>query len=155
MKVQTARTVTFNEKHTFVPLGDTFKFRSDLKHHWLQKICFYMLSKLKAFALKENVEIRDRYINAESFMERFYKASGEMSRVFDLHPTVLLIGLTDYKELMFEMYSARDRFSFQAEYAFYTMGKRPKVMNLTVHVVPWMHGHVLLTARELRHEASK
>lgn len=129
-----------------VPLLDSFEFRKDRPAHWLQRICLWTLRNLGCYSSKEVEEVTRHVIGrrGETFMNRLLKAKAAIWGHLEREPQTLLLGSEQYAELMHEVPS-NVTFSFGAEYY---MGnganRRPTVVGLTVKVIPWMRGMLLL-----------
>ena len=120
----------------------TFCFRPDRPARWLQRACFYVLRKLRAF--QESYDIERVRIDAPTFMERLFAQMDDLEGTFNLRPTRLLIGAEDYGALMNEI-AISSPLSFSAEYFI-----DRSVMGMTVHIIPWMRGCVVLTDEVLK-----
>lgn len=116
-----------------------FQYRSDRSYKWLQKLCFWILRKLKAFHQEDRATYITIEIDTEKFIKRLFQQRESIARCLSLDTTHLLIGHDDFVELMEETkyYSS---FSFVTKY-----GYGQQLFGLKVIVVPWMQGFVLLT----------
>ena len=129
-----------------VPLSDAFEFRKDRPAHWLQRICLWTLRKLGCYSSKEVVEVTRHEIGrrGQTFINRLLKAKALIWGEFEREPQTLLIGAEQYAELMNEV-ASNAMFSFIAEYYVGNGTCRPPtVVGLTVKVIPWMRGILLL-----------
>lgn len=115
-----------------------FQFRTDRPYPWLQKICFFVLRKLRAFYYAEKVTIERHVIDSTTFMERLFKQREEMAKSFNIIPSKLLIGADDYAEMMHEV-ATTQMFSFNAQFLF-----NKEIIGLTVEVIPWMRGCLVM-----------
>lgn len=123
-------------------LKEAFEFREDRSFHWLQRLCIWTLRKIGAFACTEFVTYERHVIgkNGRRFMDRLFDQMHNLQDSFDREPKRLLIGAEDYAELMKE--ATTEYFSFDAEHM---RGIRyPKVCGLTVEVIPWMRGVLVM-----------
>ena len=145
--------VTLKNKISVYELVDAYTFRKDRPWHWLQKLCLFTLRKLKAFHFGKTLSVERHEIDPKNFMERLWKQKTELHSYFDMRPTVLLIGAEDYAEMMQDKL-VNQSMSFQAEYRFSSRNReghtKSMVLNMTVHVIPWMRGCVPLTAEYLK-----
>lgn len=156
---QTVTFIALEDKVTCADLEDAYAFRKDRPAHWLQKICFYILKKLKAYHFKKTISVERHEINAKDFMERLFIQRRELQSYFNIRPTVLLIGAEDYKEMMGDKLVAQ-AISFKADYWLqenrtgdwnpHGVSRRPTLLGITVHVIPWMRGCLLLTDDQLK-----
>ena len=140
MANQTIEFVALTELRTPFNNTEAFQFRKDRPAQWLQKACFFVLRKLRAFYIGEAVTIERHTLDARTFMERLFKQQEGIERFFNRRPTTLLIGAEDYADLMHEA-AATQMFSFRAEY-----GYGREVLGMTVQVIPWMRGCLVMPA---------
>ena len=151
--MQNVEHVALIDKLTSYEHTESFEFRKDRPAHWLQKLCLFTLRKLKAFHFGKALSVERHTIDAKSFMERLWKQRTELHSYFNMRPTVLLIGAEDYAEMMQDKL-VNQSMSFQAEYLFSSRNReghtKSMVLNMTVHVIPWMRGCVPLTAEYLK-----
>lgn len=117
---------------------DAFVFRKDRKYHWLQKACFWLLGKIGAYDHGETVTYVRHRIEARTFMDRLFKQRAQLLSFFNREPKRLLIGAEDYAEMM-QTAPISQQFSFQAEY-----GRNRQICGLTVEVIPWMRGILVM-----------
>lgn len=138
MKRQTIEFVAMREVRTPFENTELFQFRKDRPVHWLQKTCLFVLRKLRAFHAGQTFTIERHSLDARTFMERIFKQQEGIEQFFNMRPTELLIGSEDYAELMNDI-AATQMFSFRAEY-----GHGREILGLTVRVVPWMRGCLVM-----------
>lgn len=127
-------------------IKDVFTFRKDRPAHWLQRLCLWTLAKLGCFTSTETVKIERHVIGRKGkrFMEALMQQRENLRINFNRHPTRLLIGAENYAELMSEPPSETG-FSFQTEYYMGNgRGRRPTVCDLTIEVIPWMRGMLVM-----------
>jgi len=126
-----------------IELKDAFELRLDRPAIWLQRACLWVLKRLKCYAHKETVTIERHAVGVKggNFMEKLWARKEAVWGDFNREPTKLLIGAADYQELMHEACTAG--FSFEAQYYLGRNGRR-EVMGLTVEVIPYMRGMLLL-----------
>jgi hypothetical protein len=129
-----------------VPMEDAFEFREDRPARWLQRACLWVLRKLGCYAAKEVIEYQRHHIgrDGERFMMRLMRAKASIQGAFAREPQRLLIGSEQYAELMEETLS-NSYFAFEAQ-SFWGNGpgRPPTIVGLTVEVIPWMRGMLLL-----------
>ena len=143
MKQQIVEFVSMREVRTTYEKKDVYQLRKDRPARWLQKVCLWVLRKLGAYHIVDDVKIERYVIDADNFMSRLYKQQGVLLRL-DMDPTHLLIGAEDYAELMREV-AATEMLTFRAEYY-----HGHSIMGMTVHVIPWMRGCLVLPDKALR-----
>jgi hypothetical protein len=109
---------------------------------WLQRLAWRLLHKAGALeqAYDSQMKVERRVIVADTFMSRIDQQLESIFREFDVEPGRIIIGSEDYASLMREA-SVAVPFSFDAR----TLpGKGRKVMGLTVEVLPWVRGMVVV-----------
>jgi hypothetical protein len=100
---------------------------------WLQRFCCWVLGKLGAFYdYQEITAVRHRF-DSDTFMERIFK-NETVVREFNCEPKELLIGPEQFSELMGSP-EIHNYLTFQTTYH-----KGRKILGLTVRVIPWMDG---------------
>lgn len=137
---QTIEFVALTEKRVRFDYTEAFQLRTDRPAQWLQKACFFVLRNLRAFYIGETVTIERHTLNARTFIEMLFKQRQGIERFFNMRPTTLLIGAEDYAELMHEA-AATQMFQFRAEY-----GYGSEILGMTVQVIPWMRGCLVMPA---------
>lgn len=141
MRDQLIEFVKLTERRAKFDFVEAFQLRKDRPHVWLQKACFFILGKLRAHYVGESVAIERHVVNGATFMERLLKQRAELEGLFNRRPARLLIGAEDYAQMMREVVSSMP-FSFSAEY-----GHRREILGLTVEVIPWMRGILVMPER--------
>ena len=118
---------------------DRYEFRVDRSAHWLQRLCFWILGKLGAYADLHTVTIERRHVR-----EAPSRATPEPAeRIQPPVPTQLLIGSEDYAGLMSESLS-HQMFDFDSRYFMGNGDLEPTVHGLKVRVIPWMRGLLVM-----------
>lgn len=129
-----------------VELPDVYQLRGDRPLVWLQRVCIWILGKLGCQTSTEVSRIERHHIgrNGQAFMSQLARRKVAILGSFDFEPTRLLIGPSEWEELMGEI-GPTTAFEFDAEW----YKKSPShtgycVMGLHVEVIPWMRGMLLL-----------
>ena len=138
MKTNVIEFIQFDTIRTPFECKESFEFREDRRYLWVQRVCFYLLRKIGAHRRGEKVTVERHRLDAKTFMERIFKQKDALQYEFSVSPKRLLIGAKDYADLMHEG-MASQAFSFQAEY-----WKNKTVYGLTVTVIPWMEGVLVM-----------
>lgn len=139
MKPYTIEFVHLKSVHQVIELRDAFEVRKDRPCVWLQRLCVWVLRKLRAYAQKDTVEIQRAVIDADTFMGRLFKQRRSLVEAFNSEPDRLLIGCEDYAELMNSHEIMTRAFSFGARY-----GHGQRMLGLKVQVIPWMRGILVM-----------
>ena len=134
--------VALRQTKEMLELKDKFELRTDMPMVWLQKICFFILKKLKAFSQKETIKYDRVVINTGSFMDQIFEQRHELLKFFNLEPDRLLIGSEDYAELMKEQL-LNYPYQFDTSYGAYRNGVKT-VCGLTVEIIPYMRGILVM-----------
>lgn len=124
---------------------DRYEFRVDRPAHWLQRLCFWVLGKLGAYADFHTVTIERHVIgkHGDTFAKRLFEQTDSLMNEFNRRPTQLLIGSEDYAGLMQEPLS-HQMFDFDSRYFMGNGAREPTVHGLKVRVIPWMRGMLVL-----------
>lgn len=111
----------------------------------LQKLCFWILRKIGAFYVEpvKHNEITRHVVDIPSFMDRIINQRQILRNFWDMTPRRLLIGSEDYEELMCSE-EVKHRFQFYGEYWVPGESGNPKIMGLTIDVIPWMRGILVM-----------
>ncbi len=125
---------------TMVPVRDEFKFKPKGRTQWLQRLAWRFLNWTGAMeqAFEPKVTVSRHLIDADRFIERIFKQKLALLDGFHKEGQRLLIGSEDYSELMNEP-SSFNHFEFKAE-----VGMNRRLIGLTVEVIPWMRGAVVM-----------
>lgn len=121
-----------------------FEFCKERPAHWLQRLCLGILRKLGCHAHTDTVTVERHVIgkHGDKFMARLFKARNALES-FNRQPSRLLIGSEEYAELMHEPIS-NYYFDFQARYFMGNGEGERTVLGLTVEVIPWMRGMLVM-----------
>lgn len=137
--------IGFQQIPVFTEMKDAFEFREDRPAHWLQRLCLWTLRKLGCHASLETVKIERHVIGrkGERFTDAILRQADNLLD-FNRQPARLLIGAEDYAKLMGEP-TFETGFNFHTEYNIGNgRGRRPTVCGLTVEVIPWMRGMLVM-----------
>lgn len=116
-----------------------YEFRAKAKAPWLQKACFWILGKLGAYAVSNTVTVERHSIDGKEFLTRLQEQQDNLFDYFGHRPSQLLIGGGDFQKLMGEARYTSQVFELQSEYM-----ARGSVYGLTVKIIPWMKGMVVM-----------
>lgn len=132
--VQTRETITRFDN------TEAYQFRKDLGHHWLQKICFWILKKLGCYYFDYKSEFTTVAVDPDNFMEKLFQ---QQSALLDLdrRPKTLLIGGEDFQRLMSTREISQYMY-FEGRYKYLRL-----IETLEVHVIPWMQGMLVMPGR--------
>lgn len=125
---------------TMVPTQDAFKFEPKGRAQWAQRLAWRFLNWVGAMdqAYEPKVTVTRHSVDADKFMDRLLKQRRALLDGYHKEGQRLVIGSEDYFELMGEI-AVHHHFNFNAE-----VGMRGRLMGLTVEVVPWMRGAVVM-----------
>lgn len=130
--------VQIKEQRTPYFRKDAYTFCKDRPYHWLQRLCCWIMGKLKAYDSGEKIAYTRQTIDTQTFMERLFRQQDHLLGYFNRKPTRLLIGAEDFAEMMGGE-EIRQMMNFRAEY---NHGR--EIMGLQVEVVPWMRGILVM-----------
>ena len=142
-KVQFVFKENVTQTHEFF---EQFELRKDKPFVFAQKVCFWLLRKLGAFVKEEKtVSTRTLEINTEVFLVRLYAQQKHLLAFYDLTASEILMGSIDYAEMMKEQVQL---FPFQFVVTTQTnVGRTTSVCGLTVKVIPWMSGVLIMPSK--------
>jgi hypothetical protein len=121
---------------------ELFEFRKDKKHHWLQKLCFWVLSKIGSHSIGEKVSYTQHRIDTPNFMEKLYRQKHGLLDLYNAEGERLLIGNDEYMELTGNP-EIRHMMHFTGEYR----GRHGELLGMKITVIPWMSG-ILVVPRD-------
>ena len=118
---------------------DAYAFSEKRGWHWLQRVCLWILRKLRCQHYEEVVDVQRHVLHCESFMESIFRQNRSVQAVFNRKPTRLVIGSEDYEELMgspeVRQYVALSGLDYH---------HGTTIQGLRLEIVPWMRGMVVL-----------
>lgn len=140
----TYQTIAFRslDRVEFEAWSGAYLFDPNGKLAFAQRVAWWFLAR--SGAIKRHVERRHNFVehefSADSVMDQLFRQRAELFRCLQREGQRLIIGSADYAELM-NAHEARDmHFEFEARVA---NGDR-QVIGLTVEVVPWVKGMVVM-----------
>lgn len=138
------RTVEFvvrSTVNTMQPMPDGYKFKPAGRAQWLQRLAWRFLQWRGALvqAYEPKCEVVRHTIEADTFIERILKQRHELKRGFNRDGQTLLIGSEDYAEMMRAPEMLNHALTFDAR-----VGMDRQIVGLTVKVIPWMRGMVVM-----------
>ena len=131
--------VALTEKVIPCEVKDSFELRRDRGWIVVQTFCLWVLKKIGAYSISNTVHIERHSIDGRDFMERLYNQMDNFEHFFNKRPRELLIGATDFRELMGEREIATQVFKLQGEYRY-----RMERHGIDIKVIPWMKGMVVM-----------
>lgn len=121
-----------------------YEYRKDRPLRWLQKICIFILGKLKCHYWGETVTLQEIEVNPKKFIEIFFSEISNIQSVFHMKPTRIIMGAKNYAELMSDK-EFLNYFHFRTEYKYCIGGiRRTEIVGLKVEIVPWLDGIIVL-----------
>jgi hypothetical protein len=138
MSSQIIEFVETRETIRTITTKDSFSFRVDRPCHWLQRLCFWVLQKIRAYHVYDKIEFTRHAFKPEPFMERIFRQKSNIQEMFNHNPTFLFIGAEDFEKMM-GTEKIWQMFTFSASYM-----RGHTVMGLTVKVIPWMRGMLVI-----------
>lgn len=145
MRTERIQTFYTRERSTTVQLFDTFKFRADKKHHWLQKACLNILQRIGCNATETTVKIERLDIQPKTLIEKLIRDKEQHLNFCRWEPERVCMGPKEFNELTGERFSSNYSLTMRVPVEFYQDG-RPKVLGLRITVIPWMEGMLVVPA---------
>lgn len=141
MKPYTAEFVASHSVTNMVEMLDAFKFKPKGRAQWVQRLAWRFLFWRGAMkqAYEPKVTVTRHLIDADRFIDRLLKQKRALFDGFHKEGQRLIIGSEDYADLMNSPELTMQHFDFRAEVGF---GRN--IVGLTVEVVPWMRGAVVM-----------
>lgn len=106
---------------------------------WHDRFRWWIVKKLGGENPHESVKVTRVPIDGKTFADRLFKQKRELFDSFRREPASLLIGAQDFEELM-DSPEIQQSIRFQASFNY----GRHEVYGLTVTVIPWMRGAVVM-----------
>ncbi len=106
---------------------------------WWDKPRWWLVRLLGGACPLDTVKVIRVPVNGKDFMERLWKQKRALVENFRREPTTLWIGGEEYEELMSSP-AVRQEFAVHAEFNY----ERREVYGLTVRVIPWMRGMLVM-----------
>ena len=143
---QPVRMVFMKESVQRVKLEDRWQFKAKGRWRWFQEQVWRFLFKTGALTnvIDERLSYQEIYVDGDSLVHKVFQAK---SRLLDIgrKPSVLLIGAKDWGELARSEDAAR--LMMQQGQGFSAEGRtgwNQELFNLSIRVVPWMEGFLIL-----------
>lgn len=106
---------------------------------WWERPRWWLVRRLGGTCPLDTVKVIRVPVSGEVFMDRLWKQKRALVESFRREPTTLWIGGEDYEDLM-DSPAVRQAFTVHAEFNY---GRR-EVYGLTVKVIPWMRGMLVM-----------
>ncbi len=114
-----------------------FSYRNDKNMVWLQKICFWILNKLKAYHIDSKNTVQILNIPNDKIIDIIEQNCDNINDIIlGYTPHTLLIGSEEFFKLI-------------NDDPIYDQGLEFSVMGLKVKVIPWMKGMLVLPSETL------
>lgn len=138
----------FETKNRYVE--SQFQLRQDKKHIWLQKAAIWVLKKLQCFAIHYDVVTVKNVINADDFVQAFWKQHEELMRTYHYRGKRILIGYEEFQQM--HGFPVNHPLSLAVNYQWFEIQptrEKPYNMHRTqcgleITVIPWMKGILVL-----------
>lgn len=109
---------------------------------WWDAPRWWLVRLLGGACPRDMVKVIRVPVGGKDFMERLWKQKRALVESFRQEPTTLWMGGEDYEELM-DSPAVRQAFTVHAEFNY---GER-RVFGLTVRIIPWMRGMLVMPTR--------
>lgn len=106
---------------------------------WWDRPRWWLVRLLGGSCPLDTIKVTRVPVNGKTFAERLFKQRRALMDQFRREPTTLWMGGEDYEELM-QSPAVRESFTMHSEFNY---GRR-EVYGLTVKVIPWMRGVVVM-----------
>ena len=106
---------------------------------WIQRLCFWVLSRLRcSYYAEVVVDVERHLIDPDGFIDRFFEVYDELDLRYGREPRRIYVGSEDYAELM-NADEMSMPYSFRAEFIVGNNG-HTSFHGVPVEVIPWMSG---------------
>jgi hypothetical protein len=131
-----------HESTRWVILEDAWSLRTDFRWKWMSRLAGWLIRKIGVNARDQVVDVQRLLIDPPAIVQKLFEQRRAM---FDMghEPKRLLIGSEDFAELMRQP-EMRHHFTIDAEYMKGDGRGGRRVMDLTIEVVPWMRGCLVM-----------
>lgn len=141
-----------SQKHTEVrQVTNAFTFREDLKHHWLQRACLWILMRIGAHQKVKDItcSYKRAQIESDRLVDYLIKQVHGIHAMMDTRRHLcVLMGPDEFHEVCGEVYEYGDPLRFGLDAAVYRNGRR-EIMGMKISIVPWMKGVLVVPAEVL------
>ena len=137
--------IQFVEKRRHLRLVDrneAYSFRKDRPFHFLQRVCLWVLRKIKAHAQTEISYYTRHTIDTRNFVECLLRQTRHLEADHHQKPRRLLIGAETFQRMVGGQ-EVQNLMNFRCEYEARN-GYAPHILGLEVTVVPWMRGLLVM-----------
>lgn len=129
-------------------IKDQYTFRSDRKYHWLQRLCLYVLRKLKCNVLKEEFRFKTYTFypeDSDNIIKNIIKFIGDNEYLFPLNKKELVIAMgTDcFYELLGQDYQY-GYLNLRIPDAKIYYNNEQMLLGMRLIIVPWISGWFIL-----------
>jgi hypothetical protein len=130
-----------SESLRWIILEDAWSVRKDFRWKWQARLAGWLMRRIGVNAREPTVDIERILIDPPDIMQKLFEQREAMLDM-DREPKRLLIGSDDFSELM-HLPEMRHHFTIDCEYYKVSRDGR-KVMGLTIEVIPWMRGILVM-----------
>ena len=114
---------------------EAYEVRNDRPMVWLQKVCCWVLRKLEAYSQDRSIAYKYYDVDVSNLVEGIYTQLGMLDRDYNLRGKHVLIGSREFMELCNAP---------EAPYHLTMYASDLKFAGLTVTVIPWMRGILVM-----------
>ena len=137
MKEQLVRYVDYSFTKEFKFHEEVFTYRKDRPYKWLQRICLWVLKKLRANYEEELKVLHTKVFDVNNIIENILEQQLLVEFVHNYKPKTILIGSGDMRELIGDP-------MIQSMMSYMYTGNKREFNGLTIKVIPWMKGVLLV-----------
>lgn len=129
--------ILLHEVVTYTPINGTYAYNPNGRMLWLQKICFWILSKLSCTSSQMNVGFKVHSFDSDKLIDIIKEQEHVMYQVTTKRCKYVLVGRDHYERLIGE-----------SDYMTYRMFEFPQTVKgflfrgIKVVFIPWMTGMV-------------
>lgn len=130
----------------FVPVDGTYRYNASGKFPVLQKLCFWVLSKLKCNSGYMDISTQAvKFLDSEDLVSVILSSEGAMAQIYYRRAKVVLVGRDHAERLDKDVqHMGCWVFQFPQHYQTGQWSEHGAFAGIKVVIVPWMNGIVVL-----------
>lgn len=138
--MQTITILKTNKVNNLFLHEELFKYNSEKKYRWLQKLCFWCLKKLHCQYMEEQIQTTQVQLNTKHLLDFVMEQIITIERDHYMTPGIIFVGSNNFKRFCDSRHD--DLIMTPIDL------KSPSLHGIKLQVVPWMEG-ILVIPREM------
>jgi len=133
-------------------MTDAYQYKPEVGYAWLQRIIFKFLTRIKAFAVREDLNYKRVIFKKGDLLEKLLEQKYMIRDIIDKNVSQVLIGKKEFFELLHIAHDKHPGFitPMSMTLSGSLRGGEEKVMmfGFEMVVIPWMEGMVVLPPKD-------